>query len=68
MEKSLEDLDREIEQELREISEMTYQDNENLDRMESRVDTLQNETSTQIENEIIKSEYYAKVIFNTRRK
>ena len=61
MESELNQLDKEIEKELRELSEMTHEETESLARKEETIDKLQNETTVEIENEIIKSKYYVNV-------
>ena len=61
MESELNELDREIEKELREIGKMTHTESESISRKEHKIDKLQNETTVQIENEITKSKYYVKV-------
>jgi ElaB/YqjD/DUF883 family membrane-anchored ribosome-binding protein len=61
MECELEELDRQIEEELKQISEMTHEESESLKRKEHKVDKLNNQTTVQIENEISKSKYYVNV-------
>ena len=61
MEKSLEELDREIENELNQICELTNNETESMDRIKLKLDRLDRKTTFKIENELIKSEYYAKV-------
>lgn len=61
MEQDLKELDRQIEEELREIGEMTREETESLNRKEHKIDRLTDETTVQMENELTKSKYYVDV-------
>lgn len=61
MESELDALDRAIEQELKEIGEMTQAETESLASKRTKLDALNGETTVKMENELKKSEYYVNV-------